>query len=62
MSSGTDTSMAWLPVEVARVILSRLSPIENCMLSQVCIAFDKTILGILDSNETDARIEWHLRE
>lgn len=26
--------MAWLPVEVARVILSRLSPIENCMLSQ----------------------------
>lgn len=26
----------WLPVELAKRILCQLSPIENCMLSQVC--------------------------
>ena len=35
MSSASDLSIGWLPVEVAKLILDRLSPIENCQLSQV---------------------------
>jgi hypothetical protein len=37
MALPADKSIGWLPVEVAQIILSRLGPIENCLLSQVCI-------------------------
>lgn len=35
MIDDEDEGFAWLPVELAKRILSQLSPIENCMLSQV---------------------------
>lgn len=35
MIDDEDEGFGWLPVELAKRILSQLSPIENCMLSQV---------------------------